>query len=237
MKAYARSVSQLILLSLVLSAASFAAEDASLYLVHGIPGRDVAATFNPGFPVDLLLNDNICYLKGAIFGSSIGPLSLPAGEYDVKISPANSLAPCTNAPIMESTVKLASGSAVTAVLALNSTAAPALLTFTDDLKPVDVGDARFVFANAADASALTVTLTENFVKHPVTRTFTINGGQQVITTVPFGSYSLQATAVGSSVPLTMTLFAPSQSVELGYFVGAASNGSVSLIPRLIQDVF
>jgi hypothetical protein len=238
MKRYARSVSQLILLALAFSAASFAAEDGSLYLVHGIPGRDVAANANPGLPVDVFINDEVCYAKGAIFGSSVGPLSLPAGDYDVKISPANSLAPCTNAPLIEGTVKLGAGAAVTAVAALNGSGAPALLTFPDSLTAVTAGEARLTMANAADASALTVKLAENFGTHPKTRTFTLNAGQRLTVNVASGAYSLVVTANGSSTPLvTTTVFATNQGVDLLYFVGSAANSSVSLIQRAIQDVF
>ncbi len=105
MRAYSRTALQVTILCLTLSAVTFAADDAYLYVVHGIPRRDVAANLNPVLPVDVLLNDEVCYIKGLIFGSSSGPLTLPAGAYDVKISSANTLAPCTNSPMVDATVK------------------------------------------------------------------------------------------------------------------------------------
>lgn len=239
MSAYSRTALQLTVLSLVLSAVSFAATgDASLYLVNGVPGRDVAAGINPGFPVDVLLNDEVCTVHGLAFASTSGPLTLPSAEYDVKVSPANTVAPCTNSPVAETTLKLGGGTATTLALALNSNSAPALLTFGDNLNPVPAGEGRIVIADAADAGTLQITLTQAVVKNPKTRTFTLSPGGEVTVELPVGFYTLQATSGGST-----TLFvagsasADNQSVDLVYIVGSANNSSAALITRLIRDVF
>jgi len=112
---------------------AYAAENTYLYFVHGWPGRDLATNADPGFPVDVLLNDESCYLRGFTFGNSNGPLSLPPGQYDIKISPANTMAPCTNTPLIESTVALESNQDVTAVLALDDSGVPLLSTFPNHL--------------------------------------------------------------------------------------------------------
>jgi hypothetical protein len=238
MKTCGRSVLQLIIAGLALSAASFAAEDATLYIVHGIPGRDISATTNPSLSVDVFLNDSVCYLRGTTFGASSGPLTLPAGDYDIKISMANSLAPCTNSPILETTAKLTAGSTTTAVAALNGSGIPTVLSFIDNFTPVKAGDVRFTIANAADAPVLTVTLTQEFVKQPNTETVTVTAGKEISVALPFGTYAVQATTSGSTTPLvTQAVFAPNQAADLLYFVGAASNGSLTLVSRQILDVF
>lgn len=240
MKTYARSVLHIVLAGLALSVASFAAspEDASVYLVHGIPGRDVAATLNPQLPVDVFINDSVCYLKGFNFDSSSGPLTLPAGAYDIKISMSNSLAPCTNPPLMESTLKLGAGSTVTAVAALNASGTPALLTFPDNLTAVKAGNTRFTLANAADADTLQVTLTQQLVKHPISRTFSVKSGAQASVDLPTGVYTVEATGGTNNTPLaSATVAADNQAAEMLYFVGSASSGSLSLVTRIIPDVF
>jgi hypothetical protein len=224
-------------LGAISQAATTTTEDASLYLVHGIPGRDVSATLNPQLPVDVFLNDSVCYLKGFTFGSSSGPLELPAGSYDVKISMANSLAPCTNPPVVESEVKLSAGSTTTAVAALSS-GSPALVTFADNLRTVKAGDTRFTLGNAADAGTLTVTLTQEYVKTPVKRTITIKPGDQTSVDLPSGTYAVQATGgTGAASLVSTAVFGGNQSVDLLYFVGSAINGSLSLVERSIEDVF
>lgn len=240
MKTYARSVLHIVMAGLALSAACLAAstEDASVYLVHGIPGRDEGVTLNPQLPVDVFINDSVCYLKGFDFQSSSGPLSLPAGEYDIKISMANSLAPCTNPPIAESTLKVGAGTTVTEAIALNASGSPALETFTDNLSTVKTGNTRFTLANAADADTLEVTAAQELVKNPIKKTFAIKAGAQAIVDLPTGLYNVQATGSGGSTPLvSATVAADSQAADLLYFVGSASSGSLSLVTRIIPAVF
>jgi len=241
MSAYSRSTLQLMALCLVLSAVSFAADagsaDASLYIIHGVPGRDVTADVNPGLPVDFLLNDEVCIIHGLSFESTIGPETLPPGTYDLKVSPANTLAPCTNSPEAETTVKLSAGGAVTVALAL-SNGSPTLLTFADNLESVPASEGRVTIANAADAGALQVTLTQLLVKNPKTVKFTIEPGSETTVELPIGAYSLSATASGSTTPLAIGgVSAEDQAVELVYIAGSTKNDSLALVPRLIRDVF
>ena len=51
MKLHTRVVLQLAALSLALGASALAQNSAYLYVVHGIPGRDVATNLNPGLPI------------------------------------------------------------------------------------------------------------------------------------------------------------------------------------------
>lgn len=118
----------LALLCAALTTVMSASENAYMYLVHGIPGRDYSTTTDPQFPVDVLINDETCNLRGLTYGAIQGPLTFVPGTYDVKISLANTLVPCSNAPIVESSVTLASGENVSAVFSLNDSGAPALST-------------------------------------------------------------------------------------------------------------
>jgi len=76
---------------------------------------------------------------------------------------------------------------------------PTLLTFTDNLSPVTPGNARFVFANAADAPPLqaNLTLVGGKNKYKVTAS---SGRQQAIT-VPEGIYLVQVVVAGESTVL------------------------------------
>ena len=60
MKLRTRVVLQLAALCFVLAAYGIAADDAYLYIVHGIPGRDISDNLNPGFPVDVLIAGESC---------------------------------------------------------------------------------------------------------------------------------------------------------------------------------
>ena len=62
MKLRTRVVLQLAALCFVLAAYGFAADNdnAHLYIVNGVPGRDISKTLNPGYPIDVLVNGESC---------------------------------------------------------------------------------------------------------------------------------------------------------------------------------
>ena len=171
MRLRTRVVLQLAALFLALGASALADSNAYLYIVHGIPGRDLADNFNPGLPVDVLINGKSCLIHGLTFGNTSGPFTLAAGTYDVQISLANTLAPCTNAVMIDSQVTLTAGESVSAVAAISG-GEPTLLQFADNLSPVAPGMRRFVLINSADAPALQATLTQVVARSP--KTFTVS---------------------------------------------------------------
>ncbi len=237
MKRRTRVVMQLASLCLMLAAYGFAADDAYLYIVHGIPGRDIAENLNPGFPIDVLVNGESCLERGLAFGSTSGPLSFSPGTYDVQISEANTLAPCTNRSIITAKVALPAGASVTAVTAISS-GEPTLLQFAENLTPVAAGFARFVFVQSADAGALRATLTQLDVKDPKTFTITASPGKQQGINVPEGTYLVQVAAAGSTIVLVSEqIEMDNQTASFTYAAGEASNNSVGLIGKIVRDVF
>jgi hypothetical protein len=236
MRLRTRVVLQLAALCFVLAAYGFA-DNGYLYVVHAIPGRDVAANFNPGLPVDVLINGKTCIARSLAFGTIDGPFTLAVGTYDVQISTANTLTPCSNAALIESQVTLTSGASVSAVAAL-SAGSPTLLTLTADLAPVSSGNARFVLAQAADAPALQATLTQVNVKKPKTFTVIASPGDEQAISVPAGTYDIQIAAVGGSTVLTSEQIGlPGQSVTFTYVAGSSANNSVGLVNKTVRDVF
>jgi hypothetical protein len=220
----------------VLSGYGLAADNAYLYIVQGIPGRDIATTLNPGLPVDVLLNGESCQPRGLAFGTSNGPLTFSPGTYEVQISQADTLAPCTNAPIIDTQVTLTSGASVSAVAAISSSGQPTLLNFNDNLSPVTPGNARFVFANAADAPALQATLTQVDGKKKFT--VTADPGKQTSIGVPDGAYLVQVVVSGQTTVLAAAQIGlANQSATFAYATGEATNNVLSLISRTVQGVF
>jgi hypothetical protein len=185
---------------MVLGTYGFAADNPYLYIVHGIPGRDVSGGLNPGLPIDVLINGESCQPRGLTFDTSNGPLSFSAGIYEVQISEANTLAPCTNPPPADSQVTLTSGASVSLVASIMS-GQPTLLQFSDDLSPIVAGTARFVFANAADAPALQATLTQLNSEHPRKFSVTASPGMEQEIIVSNGPYLVQVVIVGQTTVL------------------------------------
>ena len=237
MKLCTRVVLQLATLCCVLAAYGFAADTAYLYIVHGIPGRDVADNLNPGLPIDVLLNGVSCQPRGLTFGSTNGPLSFPTGTYEVQISEANTLAPCTNPPLVDSQVTLTSGASVSVVAAISG-GQPTLLKFADNLSPVTPGNARFIFAHAADAPALQATLTQLNVKDAKKFIVTVSPGKQQAISIPDGMYMVQVVAVGSSTVLASEqIGVADQSATFTYAAGEATNNVLGLVSKTVQGVF
>jgi hypothetical protein len=237
MKPRTRVFLHLAALCFVLSAYGLAADNAYLYVVHGIPGRDIADNLNPGFPIDVLVDGKTCLARGLAFDNTTGPLSFAAGTYDVQISEANTLAPCTNTAILDSEVTLTAGSSVSVVAAISG-GQPTLLQFTDDLKPVAPRNARFVLAQSADAPALQATLTQLNVAHPKTFTISANPGTQQVISVPVGEYLVQVVASGETTVLASEQIGlPNQSATFAYAAGEAANSSITLVSKTVRDVF
>jgi len=219
-----------------LAAYGFAADDAYLYIVHGIPGRDVAANANPGFPVDVLIS-GVCQTRGLAFGTIDGPLTFAPGTYEVQLSPANTLAPCTNPTIIDSQVTLAAGASVSAVASI-STGQPAFLDFTDNLLPVPAGNARFVLAHAADAGELLATLTPVGVENPKPFTLTVDAGKEGTINVPAGIYLVEVSVAGSTTAsASETISLANQSAAFSYAAGEAANNSLGLVNKTVPLVF
>jgi len=235
MKNRIRLTFALALLCAALSTAMYASDNAYLYLVQGIPGRDYSTATDPQFPVDVLINDEVCYVHGLTYGTVYGPLTFAAGSYDVKISVANTLAPCSNSPIVDSTVKLDSGQNVSAVFSLSSTGTPTLQTFTNSFASVSQNDGRILFALAADSPAVQVIL-QNTTTQKI-YTYSVNPGSLLNVTLPADTYTVEVNEGTTTLVPSTTIVLYSQSAALLYAVGQSSNNSVNLEIKTVRNVF
>jgi len=221
-------------LVLLCAAMSTGALASSLYLVQGIPGRNYATSTDPAFPLDILLNDEVCYVHGLAFGSIAGPLTFLPGTYDVKVSIANTLAPCTNSPLIDTTVTIAAESDYSAVLTLNEAGTPTLLTFRNNLSPVAANTARLLFAQAANSPAVQVILQNTATQKLYTHA--VKPGALLSVSLPAGIYTVEVKEGTTTLVPSTTVVLNSQSVALLYAVGQASNDTVILETRILRDV-
>jgi len=234
MKNRIRLTLALALLGTALSSAALASDNAYLYLVHGIPGRDYSTATDPQFPVDVLLNDEVCYVHGLAFGTVFGPLTFAPGTYDVKVSVANSLAPCSNSPIVDSTVTLDSGKNVSAVFALNGSGTPTLSTFTNKFSTVTANNARVLFVLAADSPAVQVILQNTGTKKLYT--YSASPGALLDEPLPAGTYTVEVNEGTTTLVPSTTVVLNSQSATLLFATGEASNNTVTLETKTVRDV-
>jgi hypothetical protein len=234
MKNCVRTTFALAFLCVALSTAMLASDNAYMYLVNGVPGRDYTTSTDPQFPMDVLLNDEICYEHGLAYGTIAGPLTFVPGSYDVKVSVANSVAPCSNSPLIDSTVTLDSGKNISAVVALSSTGTPTLLTFTNSFSSVSANDGRILFAQAADAPAVQVILQNTTTMKLYT--YTVNPGALLDVSLPADDYTVEINQGTTTLVPSTTIDLYSQSVTLLFAVGEASNDTVDLEVKTVRNV-
>ena len=210
----------------------------SFLVVHGIPGRDVGPTLDPLLPVDVLVNGSICLIHGLNFKEIAGPFTVPAATYDVKISLANSASPCGNSPVIDASVAVGPNSFASVVAALSSSGAPTAYAFANDLSSVNAGGARIIAAHAADAPAVDVTLKAPGLAPLVLSDLT--PGTEGSHDLPGNrSYTVAISATGTTTPVIRPsdLSLPARSVALAYAVGSLSSASLTLLTKIIPDVF
>jgi hypothetical protein len=215
------------------STAVYASDNAYLYLVHGIPGRDYSTATDPEFPVDVLINDEVCNVHGLSYGAIFGPLTFVPGTYDIKISVANTLAPCTNSPIVDSSVTLNAAKTVSAVLALSG-GTPTLETFTNNVSPVSANNARIQFALAADSPAVQLILQNTSTKKLYT--YSVNPKSLRNVTLPAGLYTAEVNEGTTTLVSSTVIALRSQSVTLMYATGESANNTVDLETKAVRDV-
>jgi len=221
-------------LGVVCAASSTTSFASSMYIVQGIAGRTYVVPSDPAFPVDVLLNDEVCSVHGLPFGSIQGPLTFEPGTYNVKVSIANTLAPCTNTPLIDKAVTIEPRTNLSAVIALDEDGLPTLLTFTNNLSPVAANTDRMLFAVAANSPELQLIL-QNTATHKV-YTYAVKPGTLLDANLPAGNYNIEinqgATILVTSTPLRLW----EQSVTLLYGLGRASTDTVVLENRILRDV-
>jgi hypothetical protein len=221
-------------LALLCGTLSIASSASSMYIVQGLAGRNRAADTDPAFPVDVLLNDEVCYVRGLPFGAVQGPLTFFSGSYNLKVSIANTLAPCSNSPLIDHTVTIEPMMDYSAVIALNEEGTPVLRTFTNNLSPVGSNVSRLLFAQAANSPELQVILENTSTKKLYT--YAVKPGALLDVNLPAGDYTIEINEGTTTLVSSTLLHLYSQSANLLYAIGQASNNTVVLESRILRDV-
>jgi hypothetical protein len=210
-------------------------------VVHGIPGRDVAPSLNPLLPVDVKVNGSVCLLQGLTFGSISGPYTVPAGPYKVQVSLANTLAPCSNAPVISANVRLTAGNETAVVAALSPKGVPVAYAFPLDLSPITPGSGRVFVANAAETAPVgLVGVIQPPQGNPPPQFFIAGlaaGKSASLSPQNAGTYqvNISSSSTGASVFGPFNLTVPNDGVALAFIVGNAANPSITVLTTVIPD--
>lgn len=220
----AKKISVLLVLVLALLAAPIASAqaastDAKVYVVHGINGVDLGAPM--ALPVDISVN-GACAITAFGFQQVAGPVTLPAGTYDIAISLANAATPCSNAPVISGPFTFGAGKTYTVIAHLTAAGAPTASQFTNDVSGTGRARTRVALAHTAYAPAVDVYVARG-------------KNAKVLENVPNGAYASLALRPGAwNVWLTLPdasdkLFEAKFTAKPGtayfnYVVGSAANG-------------
>lgn len=133
-------------LSLALAAPAMAAEDDStVSVLHGIPGAVVDVYVNG----DLTLDD---FAPGTL----TDPLTLPAGDYDLKVVASDALDGDADAIVEANGVAVPGGANITVVAHLTADGKPSLTPFVNDTSATAAGQGRLTVRHTAAAPAVDV---------------------------------------------------------------------------------
>ena len=197
-----------------------AADNASVSVVHGIPKT----------PVNVFVNGKLT-LRNFQPGKVAGPLSLPAGSYQVRVFPAANTAGTGN-PVISATATVPAGANVSLVAHLDTAGKPVLTPYVNDVSRVAAGQARLVVRHTAAAPAVDVRAGGT----PVVRGLT-NPRQQELT-VPAGSVRADVVLAGTSTvvigPATLDLAEGSTTIV--YAVGSADQKTLGLVVQTISGL-
>lgn len=204
----------------VLSAPAHAADDATVSILHGVPGATV----------DVYANGEVL-LEGFEPGTITDLMPLPAGEYDLKVTAAGAGAD-GEAVIEAEDVAVTAGTNVTVAAHLDADGAPVLTPFANDTSATEPGDARLTVRHAAAAPAVDVRADGEVAFSDLTNP------NEAMADLPAGSISADVVLAGTEDvaigPADVTLKEGTNTIV--YAWGSAEDDSLDLAVQTIDGL-
>ena len=135
----------------MLATPAVAAENASVVVVHGVPGQivDVYASADTTYTAEEAL------LTDFEPGTVTNPVSIPGGTYNLAVFPKDA-DPSGEPAIKAEGVTVPDGANISIATHLNADGAPVLTPFVNDVSKVDAGEGRLIVRHTAAAPAVDV---------------------------------------------------------------------------------
>ncbi len=204
-------------------------EEVSVYVVHGIAGRDVGLAET--LPVDVVVNGTTI-LEGFTYGQIAGPLSLPSGTYNVKIALADAAAPGSGPVVIEADVPFDHGQVAAVIAHLAPDGTPTASKFDLDLPAAADGSSRLVLHHTAAAPAVDIDLAGPAAHMQELLTFeTVPNGTQGAVTIPAGDWDVSLRPAGGQTPILgpQPLTIDTSQAYLAFAVGSLETDSLTLL--------
>lgn len=189
-------------------------------VVHGIPNT----------PVNVFVNGKLT-LRNVAPGTVAGPLSLPAGSYQVRVFAASNTAG-TGTPVISSTARVPAGANMGLVAHLDASGKPKITPFVNDVSRLAAGQARLIVRHPAAAPAVDVRAGGT----PVIKGLT-NPQQRVLNLVA-GTVKADVVLAGTSTvaigPADVNL--KEGSATIVYAIGSATDKTLRLVVQTLADL-
>lgn len=234
-KAAAAAAMTAALLSPAAVAGAQEGDDATITVVHGIPGADLGLADE--LPVDVLVNGEICLLTDFEFGDISDRVQLAPGTYDVEVRLSDGA--CGGAVAIDAPgVEVPAGVNASIVAHLDTEGAPTASVYVNDLDPAGLYRARVAVHHTANAPAVDITATRTFEggrwSNPFIHVSDVENPAQAVADTWVGPYEVEIFPAGGDEPVFAAPVSLVGSYYAVYAVGSLENGTFTLLVD-VQD--
>lgn len=204
------------------AAPAYAAEEATVSVLHGIPAGAGADSVDVFAGTDLIIDN---FTPG-----SLETLQLPAGSYNLAVY-ADGEGPDNGQPILAADgVEVPAGVNATVTANLDADGAPALNVFVNDTSHLDAGQARVTVRHIAAAPAVDVLVDGQAAFTDLTNP------KEASTSIAAGSYEAAVALAGTTDPvLGPTALDLAEGVNtIVYAWGSAEGGTLALATQAVE---
>jgi len=202
--------------------------NATVYVVHGIPGQDL--DLDPALPVDVSVG-GVCALPGFEFGEIVGPIALAGDVYEIEISLADEFEPCGNDAVISADVELMGGMDYSIVAFLTENGEPTAGLFMNDLSATGRGMARLIAHHTAAAPEVDIAIRRDGPDSPGLDVTDFLNGDQAAAEVRPGEWEVSIAPAGIEMPVFGPIVVDLEpfTAYLIYAVGSVDTGSFTLL--------
>ncbi len=202
------------------AAAGAQSGEGQVTVVHGVPD----------LLVDVYVNGDLT-LEDFAYGDVAGPLTLPAGSYDLEVYPADA-DPAAGDPALAGSTDLPAGAYATIAAYLQEGGAPTLGVFVENNAEVAAGNARITARHLADFGAVDILANDGAVWEGVTN------GVGADTEVPADTYNIKITAAGDADTVAFDADLPlaEGTNTIAYAIGSVAGGSFQVVAQTITGL-
>ena len=217
----AAAASSLAAAVLATAAPASAQDDATVSVLHGVPG----------LTVDVYANGEEL-IGGFEPGTLTDPLTLPAGSYDLAVYAAGDNPDNAQPAIEANDVAVPAGANATVVAHLDAQGNPTLTPFVNDVTPTEAGQARLVVRHTAAAPAVDVRANGDVLFSGLANPDEESGD------VPAATYSADVTLAGENQPVIgpADLDLAEGTSTIVYAWGSAEDDNLQLAVQTIDSL-